>query len=104
MQGLKLPVPSFGHLSDLFAAVPIKIKLFCQNIRRRIASGEEIDLIADSTGLRFGKASHWYETKYNRSFALGRKYVKLEKNIFSKEWQDQNVVRIYTNHFCKQVA
>jgi len=66
-QGLKLPVPSFGHLSDLFAMVPIKIKQFCQNIRRRIESGEEIDLIADSTGLRFGKASNWYETKYNKS-------------------------------------
>ena len=30
-QNLNLPVPSFGHLSDLFAIVPMKIKLFCQN-------------------------------------------------------------------------
>lgn len=66
-QNLNLPVPSFGHLSDLFAIVPMKIKLFCRNIRRRIESGEEIDLIADSTGLRFGKASNWYETKYNKT-------------------------------------
>ncbi|UCM94704.1 MAG: transposase [Candidatus Megaira endosymbiont of Mesostigma viride] len=58
MQGFKIPFPSFGHLSDLFGTVPIRIKLFCQNIRRRIESGEEIDLIADSTGLRFGKAGH----------------------------------------------
>lgn len=62
-----IPVPSVGHLSDLFATVPIRIKLFCQNICRRIESGEEVDLIADSTGLRFRKASHWYETKYNKN-------------------------------------
>jgi len=67
MHDLKIAVPSFGHLSDLFGTVPIRIKLFCQNIRRRIESGEEIDLIADSTGLRFGKAGHWYKTKYNKS-------------------------------------
>lgn len=48
-QNLHLPVPSFGHLSDLFAMAPIKIKQYCKNIRRRIESGEEIDLIADST-------------------------------------------------------
>ncbi len=66
-QGIKIPVPSFGHLSDLFATVSIKIKLFCNKARNRIELGEEIDLIADSTGLRFGKASHWYETKYNKS-------------------------------------
>ena len=45
----------------------IKIKLFCRNIRRRIGSGEEIDLIADSIGLRFGKANNWYETRYNKT-------------------------------------
>lgn len=28
--------------------------------------GESIDLILGSTGLRFGKASHWYETKYGK--------------------------------------
>jgi hypothetical protein len=67
IHGFKIPVPSFGHLSDLFATVPIRIRVFCRNIRKRIESGEEIDLIADSTGLRFGKASHWYETKYNKS-------------------------------------
>jgi len=31
-----------------------------------MADGEEIDLILDSTGLRFSKASDWYETKYGK--------------------------------------
>lgn len=47
--------------------MPIRIRLFCRNIRRRIETGEEIYLIPDSTGLRFGKGSHWYETKYKKS-------------------------------------
>lgn len=38
----------------------------CNNICRKIKDGEAIDLIADSTGLTFGKASHWYETKYHK--------------------------------------
>jgi hypothetical protein len=63
---LAIPVPSFGHLSDLFAALPVKIHQFCDVLKARIARGESIDLILDSTGLRFGKASHWYETKYGK--------------------------------------
>ena len=64
---LEIPVPSFGHLSDLFADLPLKIRQFCETLKMRMERRESIDLILDSTGLRFGKASHWYETKYGRS-------------------------------------
>jgi transposase len=50
----------------LFAALPLKIRQFCETVKGRIARGEEVDLILDSTGLRFGKASHWYEQKYGK--------------------------------------
>jgi hypothetical protein len=65
-KGLEIPVPSFGHLSDLFAKLPVKVKKFCDKLAQRIARGESVSLILDSTGLRFGKASHWYETKYGK--------------------------------------
>lgn len=65
-KNLDIAVPSFGHLCDLFANVPIKVKQFCNKLCQRINNGESIDLIVDSTGLSFGKASHWYETKYNK--------------------------------------
>lgn len=63
---LDISVPSFGHLSDLFSAIPLKVRRFCDRLAKRIAQGESITLIFDSTGLRFGKASHWYETKYGK--------------------------------------
>jgi hypothetical protein len=66
MKKLDIPVPSFGHLSDLFSALPLKVRQFCDKLAKRIEQGEPITLIFDSTGLRFGKASHWYETKYNK--------------------------------------
>jgi len=66
LRGLDIPVPSFGHLSDLFSVLPVKIKQRCDKLAKRVARGESIDLILDSTGFRFGKASHWYETKYGK--------------------------------------
>ena len=63
---LDIPVPSFGHLSDLFSAIPLKVRHFCNKLAKRITKGEPIALIFDSTGLRFGKASHWYQTKYGK--------------------------------------
>lgn len=63
---LDITVPSFGHLCDLFSQVSIAVKQFCNKICTKIKNGEAIDLIVDSTGLTFGKASHWYETKYNK--------------------------------------
>ena len=98
-KGLRISVPSFGHLSDLFATVSIRIKLFCNKARRRIESGEDIDLIADSTGLRFDKASNWYETKYNKS-CNNRPWKKLHismdalMNIHESIITDRNVADI----------
>lgn len=57
---LDIPVPSFGHLSNLFSAIPLKVRQFCDKLAKRIEQGESITLIFDSTGLRLGKASHWY--------------------------------------------
>ena len=63
---LDIPVPSFGHLSDLFSAVPLKVPQFCDKLAKRIAQGESIALIFYSTGLRFGKARYWYQTNYGK--------------------------------------
>lgn len=65
-RGLDILVPSFGHLSDLFCSLPLKVRHFCQTLAKRLGQGERLSLIFDSTGLRFGKASHWYETKYDK--------------------------------------
>lgn len=65
-KNLDIPVPSFGHLSDLFSCLPLEVKQSCKKLAKRIEQGEPITLIIDSTGLRFDKASHWYETKYNK--------------------------------------
>lgn len=95
-KGLSIPVPSFGHLSDRFATIPVHVKQLCKNLRKRIQNGEKIDMIADSSGLRFGKASHWYETKYNKS-CNNRPWKKLhlsmdpDFNIHAVKITDQDV-------------
>lgn len=66
MRGLDMPVPSFGHLSDCFAKLSVSIKQHCTHIVKRLAKGEAIDLIIDSTDLSFGRASAWHETKYGK--------------------------------------
>ena len=65
-KGLDISVPSFGHLCDLFKEVPVSVKQYCKGIRKRIDNGEKVSIIVDSTGLRFNKASYWYETKYQK--------------------------------------
>jgi hypothetical protein len=65
-KNLKIQVPSFGHLSDLFATLPLKVKQFCNRLTGRINNGEAITLILDSSGVQFSHASHWYERKYNK--------------------------------------
>jgi hypothetical protein len=35
-------------------------------LARRLAGGEAITMIVDSTGLSFGRASDWYEQKSGR--------------------------------------
>lgn len=98
-QGLDIPVPSFGHLCDLFSQISIEVKQFCNKIYRRIRNGEAIDLIVDSTGLKFGKASYWYETKYNKP-CDNRPWKKLhissdpDLNIHAVEITDYNVADI----------
>jgi hypothetical protein len=63
---LDISTPSFGHLSDLFAKLPVFVRQYCDKVARRLVRGEPVTLIMDSTGFRFGKASSWYETKYNK--------------------------------------
>jgi len=63
---LDIATPSFGHLSDLFERLPVYVKQYCDKVAKRLERGEPVTLIMDSTGLRFGKASSWYETKYNK--------------------------------------
>tara|TARA_B110000211_G_C13837536_1_gene446392 strand:- start:435 stop:632 length:198 start_codon:yes stop_codon:yes gene_type:complete len=60
-------VPSFGNLSDLFSSLSVEVKQFCNKLKRRLEAREDVSLILDATGLRFGRASHWYETKYNKA-------------------------------------
>ena len=65
-RGLDIAVPSFGQLSDRFAALDPQITLRCERLARRLARGEAVSLILDSTGLRFGRASQWHEAKYGQ--------------------------------------
>lgn len=63
-QGVDIPVPSFGRLSDLFSEIPVKARHFCEKVKERLNKGEDVTLIVDSTGLRFPKARHWYKKTY----------------------------------------
>ena len=66
IRGLDIPVPSFGSLSDLFGTISLEINQFCHKVQKRIENGEAVDLIADSSGMSFSKASGWYENKYDK--------------------------------------
>jgi hypothetical protein len=57
-KNLDISVPSFGNLSDLFSSLSLEVKQFCNNLKRRLDAGEDVSLILDATGLRFGGASH----------------------------------------------
>src|SRR4051794_10408255 len=59
-----IPVPCFGHLSDRFAKRSATVKPRCDRSAQRFADGEAVTIIIDSSGLRFGCANQWYETKY----------------------------------------
>jgi len=65
-KNLDIGVPSFGHLSDLFSKVPLKVRQVCEEAIARINKGESVVMLCDSTGMCFGKASHWYEEKYGK--------------------------------------
>lgn len=68
-RGLDIAVPSSAQLCDRFAALDVNIKQRCERLARRLAAGEAISIIVDSTGLSFGRASQWYEEKYGRKAA-----------------------------------
>lgn len=62
-----LPVPSYGHLSDLFAVINITVKQRCDKLVSRLKNGENISMIVDSTGMRTDRGGEWYEHKYNKT-------------------------------------
>lgn len=45
--GLKIPVPSFGRLSELFESIPLSTKQFFDDIAKRLQWGEKIARILD---------------------------------------------------------
>lgn len=65
-RGLDIPVPCFGQLSDRFAKLNVSIKQRCNQLAKRLANGEAVDILIDSTGMSFGRASQWYEVKYGK--------------------------------------
>ncbi|WP_216674901.1 transposase [Paraburkholderia elongata] len=65
-RGLDIPVPSSGQLCDRFAALDVSVTQRCAQLTRRLARGDAVSLIVDSTGLSFGRASEWYEQKYGK--------------------------------------
>jgi hypothetical protein len=67
-KGLAIAVPSFGHLSDLFACLSSQVRHYCDKVAQRLQKGESVSLIMDSSGFGFDKARHWYQTKYNKPY------------------------------------
>jgi hypothetical protein len=65
-RGLDIAVPSSGQLCDRFATLEVSVTQRCEQLARRLARGEAVSMIVDSTGLSFGRASEWYEQKYGR--------------------------------------
>ena len=47
-RGLALPVPSFGHLSDLFAALDMSMRRKCTCAAERLDEGEPVTVIVDT--------------------------------------------------------
>lgn len=65
-RGLDIPVPSFGHLSDRFSKLNVTVKQRCGRLAKRLANGEDMTMIFDSSGMSFGRSSQWYEVKYGK--------------------------------------
>lgn len=63
-RGIELPVPSFGHLCDLFARLDMAVKQRCMKLAASLKHGENIILIVDSTGMRTDGSGEWYQHKY----------------------------------------
>jgi hypothetical protein len=90
-RGLDIPVPSSSQLCERFAAVQVSVTQRCEQLARRLASGEAIIMIVDSTALSFGRASEWYEQKYGRK-ATQTPWRKMQLSIDA----DMNVHAIRT--------
>lgn len=65
-RGLDIAVPSFGQLCDRFASLTANVTQRCEQLARRLARGEAVSMIIDSTGLSFRRAGQWYEEKYGK--------------------------------------
>lgn len=99
-QGLNIPVPSFGHLSDLFETVSLETKQHCKTLKKRLANGESVDVIVDSTGLKFNNALEWYLKKYGKQqnrkswrklhLAMDQEFNTLAVNVTNCETADIN--------------
>jgi hypothetical protein len=68
-RGLDIAVPSASQLGERFASLEVRVTQRCEQLARRLARGETISLIVDSSGLNFGRASQWYEEKYGQKAA-----------------------------------
>ena len=51
-RGLDIPVPSASQLGERFASLEVSVTQRCEQLARRLARGETISLIVDSTGRR----------------------------------------------------
>jgi hypothetical protein len=62
-----MPIPSYGHLSDLFAALNLSLWQQLSQVVERLTRGENVSVIVDSSGLRFSNVRDWYAKKYRQS-------------------------------------
>src|ERR1700686_2112747 len=92
-RGLDIPVPSSSQLCERFAALEVSVRQRSAQLARRLASGEAITMIVDSTGLSFGRASEWYEQKYGRK-ATQTPWRKMHLSIDAD--MDVHAIRITT--------
>ena len=70
VRGLDIPVPSFGSLSDRFGKLKVPVKQRCGRLAKRLANGEKVTVLMDSSGMSFGRASQWYEAKYGKPASI----------------------------------
>ena len=63
-RGVEPPVPSFGHLSDLFASLDTRCVKKYVRAAERFNERESVAVIVNGTGLRFSRARAWQDKKY----------------------------------------
>ncbi|KVU37328.1 hypothetical protein WK65_22535 [Burkholderia ubonensis] len=64
LRGLEIAVPSFWQLSERFATLTVPVQQRGERLADRLANGEAISLIVNSTGM--GRASEWHRQKSGR--------------------------------------